>query len=405
MSTRTEITRIRDQLRRAMLGAAWHGPSVIEAVAHFDERSAHVRPPHAAHSAWQIVLHIASWLEIVRRRLEGRSAPIDVAVDWPEPPGRTRSDWEATLARLRAAHQALDHAIDALDDAQLDRIVDGRDYTLYVMLHGVVQHALYHAGQLMALRQAATIAAGPRLYGDLVSLWPLVSPPENYPEEVATFRARFRRHGVGDGARVLHLGSGGGSIDFNLKQFYRVTGIDVSEGMVAHARRINPDVEYHVGDIRTHRLARTFDAVLVHDAIAYMTSVDELEAVYRTAAAHLAPGGVMVALPEELPARVAKPHSEAETIVAAGRAVTIVQAVYDADPQDHRFENTFVFLVHEGDDLRVEVDRHANGVFAIDEFVAAIEAAGFEATVDDWELSDWEPGVEPLPLITAVLRG
>ncbi len=86
-------------------------------------------------------------------------------------------------------------------------------------------------------------------------------------------------------------------------------------------------------------------------------------------------------------------------------AVTIVQVAYDADARDHRFESTFVFLVHEGEDLRVEVDRHVNGVFTIDEFVAAIEAAGFDATVDDWELSDWEPGVEPLPLITAVLRG
>ncbi|MGH7443702.1 MAG: class I SAM-dependent methyltransferase, partial [Longimicrobiales bacterium] len=107
-------------------------------------------------------------------------------------------------------------------------------------------------------------AAGvPRLYSDLAWLWPLVSPPESYPEEVATFVTRFRRHGVADGARVLHLGSGGGSIDFHLKQKYDVTGIDLSDVMVKHACRLNPEVEYHVGDIRTHRLDALFDAVLV----------------------------------------------------------------------------------------------------------------------------------------------
>ena len=62
------------------------------------------------------------------------------------------------------------------------------------------------------------MSQAPRLYTDLASLWPLVSPPEDYPEEVESFRERFQRHGVPDGAAVLHLGSGGGSIDYHLKR-------------------------------------------------------------------------------------------------------------------------------------------------------------------------------------------
>lgn len=244
----------------------------------------------------------------------------------------------------------------------------------------------------------------PRLYSDLVALWPLVSPPESYPEEVETFRTRFRRHGVSDGARVLHLGCGGGSIDYHLKRFYQVTGVDISEGMLAHARRLNPEVRYHIGDIRTHRLDEVFDAVLVHDAISYMTSEEELAAVYRTAAAHLHVGGVMVALPEELRSRVAQNRSHVETHTDGDRTVTIIELDHDPDPSDHSFENVFVFLIREGADLHVEVDRHINGVFELDEFVAAIEAAGFDASVDPWELSDWEPDEVPMPLITAVRR-
>lgn len=229
-----------------------------------------------------------------------------------------------------------------------------------------------------------------------------MSPPESYVEEVATFRTRFLRHGVQDGARLLHLGSGGGSIDYHLKQWYDVTGMDLSPAMVAHASRLNPEVRYHVGDMRTLRLAERFDGVLVHDAISYMTTLDDLVAVYRNAAAHLPIGGVMVALPEEIPERVAQARADVETHIDAHRRVTILELDHDPDPTDHTFENLFVFLIWEDGDLRVEVDRHINGVFALDEFVGAMEAAGFDASVEEWELSDWEEDEVPLPLITAV---
>jgi len=242
-----------------------------------------------------------------------------------------------------------------------------------------------------------------RLYGDLSELWRFVSPPENYVEEVATFLTRFRRHGVPDGGRVLHLGSGGGSIDFHLKRTYAVTGVDISPAMLAYARRINPGVEYLHGDIRTVRLGQTFDAVLLHDAISYMTSIDELEMAYRTAAVHLELGGVMVTLPEELRSRLANGALEISTETDGTRTVTMIELVHDEDPSDHRFENTFVFLIREADDLRVEVDRHVNGVFELEEFTGAMQAAGFETRVEDWELSDWTAGQE-MPLITAIRR-
>jgi ubiquinone/menaquinone biosynthesis C-methylase UbiE len=241
----------------------------------------------------------------------------------------------------------------------------------------------------------------PRLYTDLASLWRLFSPPEEYAEEVETFRARFRRHGVPDGATVLHLGSGGGSVDYHLRQSYRVTGVDVSEAMIAEARRVNPAVEYVRGDIRTVRLGRTFDAVLVHDAISYMTSVDELRAVYRTAAAHLRVGGVMVALPEELKERLPHLAATAETRVSGNTVLTVLETHHVPDPLAHAFENVYVFLVREGDELRVELDRHVVGAFELEEFLGAMRAAGFAPNAERWELSEWGDGPE-LPLVTAV---
>jgi SAM-dependent methyltransferase len=248
------------------------------------------------------------------------------------------------------------------------------------------------------------MSGGPRLYGDLVQLWPLVSPPEDYAEEVATFRARLLRHGVADGAALLHLGCGGGSIDFHLKRDYRVTGVDLSEGMLQHARRLNPEVEYVHGDMRDWRAERVFDAVLVHDAISYMMSTAELEAAYRTAAAHLRPGGVLLALPEELRERLAAHRGSIETHATDGRTVTLVELVHDADPSDAVYELVYLFVIRDGDRLEVEVDRHVHGVFELGDFLAAIDAAGFDAWAEPWELP-WEPDEVPLPIITGVLRG
>ena len=241
----------------------------------------------------------------------------------------------------------------------------------------------------------------PRLYSDLAALWRIFSPPEEYVEEVETFRARFRRHGVPDGGSLLHLGSGGGSVDYHLKQFYRVTGVDISEAMVAESRRLNPEVEYVCGDIRSVRLDRTFDAVLVHDAISYMTSVDELRAVYRAAAAHLQVGGVMVALPEELKERLPSLGPTAEARVSGSTVLTVMETHFVPDPLDHAFENVYVFLIREGDELRVELDRHVVGAFQLEEFLGAMRSAGFAPNAERWELSEWGDGPE-LPLITAV---
>ena len=246
----------------------------------------------------------------------------------------------------------------------------------------------------------------PRLYTDLAWVWPFVSPPEDYPEEVETFHARFRRHGVPDGAPVLHLGCGGGSIDWHLKRHYRVTGVDVSPAMLAHVRSLNPEVEYLEGDIRDVRLGRSFGAVLLHDAVAYMTTPADLRAAYATAAAHLAPGGVLVTLPEELRSRFGQHRVHGETHARGNCSVTTVQVDFDPDPADTSFETTFVFLIRQaGQPLQVEADTHVCGLYDLEEVLAALREVGFEPRAEPWELpSDPQPPGEGYTLITAIKR-
>jgi uncharacterized damage-inducible protein DinB len=151
----TEIERILDQLRRAYEGEAWHGPSVREVLAGVTAEQAQARPLANAHSIWELVHHIAVWESAGRRRLEGDRAQIDISSpeDWPPPDDASEAAWERAKASLDRGHQALREAIARVPESRLDEpIFDGMS-TVYVTLHGVIQHDLYHAGQIAMLKK------------------------------------------------------------------------------------------------------------------------------------------------------------------------------------------------------------------------------------------------------------
>jgi uncharacterized damage-inducible protein DinB len=149
----SEVTRIQDQLERAYRGEAWHGPSLRSLLSDVDASKAAAKPIPSAHSIWQIVLHIIAWERFVSQRLAGETI-VDVpeAENWPAP-GSGESSWSKTMADLDAAHQQLIEAIGRLTDPQLRDIVQGKGYSVYFMLHGVIQHNLYHAGQVAVLKK------------------------------------------------------------------------------------------------------------------------------------------------------------------------------------------------------------------------------------------------------------
>jgi uncharacterized damage-inducible protein DinB len=152
----TEIERILDQLKRAFEGNAWHGPSVREALKDVTPAQAHARPLANAHSIWELVQHIAVWEDVGRRRLEGDRAQIEISspADWPPPDDISEAAWEQAKAALDRVHDALREAIARVPESRLDEpILEGMS-TVYVTLHGVIQHDIYHAGQIAMLKKA-----------------------------------------------------------------------------------------------------------------------------------------------------------------------------------------------------------------------------------------------------------
>ena len=154
----TEIERISDQFRRAFDGNAWHGPSVMALLEGVTASQAAARPIPSAHSIWQLVSHIAAWERACLRRLNGDPAQLTDEEDWPAVSDISEVAWQKTKDELVATHQQLLDKIGGLDDARLNQpIINDPSTTyssVYVTLHGGVQHDLYHAGQIAILKKA-----------------------------------------------------------------------------------------------------------------------------------------------------------------------------------------------------------------------------------------------------------
>lgn len=148
-----EISRIVDQIERAFNGKAWHGTPLRVLLNDVDATIAASHPAPGAHSIWELTEHITFWLNVVRRRLAGEVVNDDD--DW-RPVGETSPErWHDTIAALEGSHKRLLAAVRVLSDADLDHEVPAMGYTRYVMIHGVVQHNLYHAGQIALLYRTA----------------------------------------------------------------------------------------------------------------------------------------------------------------------------------------------------------------------------------------------------------
>ena len=150
-----EIDRLDDQLRRSLEGEAWHGPSLLELLEDVTPDEAYAHPVPAAHSSWELVLHLTGTYGIVLRRLRGDRAQISPSEDWPAVASVAPSEWQDALGSLRRANEELRNAVRGFRAAKLDEpLVPDPPYTAYTQFIGITQHDLYHAGQIAVLKKA-----------------------------------------------------------------------------------------------------------------------------------------------------------------------------------------------------------------------------------------------------------
>jgi SAM-dependent methyltransferase len=242
----------------------------------------------------------------------------------------------------------------------------------------------------------------PRLYDELADWFHLLTAPEDYAAEAELYR-RLLTEACDESPRtMLELGSGGGNNASHLKAHFELTLVDRSPQMLELSQSLNPECRHAQGDMRDVRLGETFDAVFVHDAVAYITSEADLAATIVTAAEHVRPGGVALFVPDYVRERFEE-HTGTGGHDGPDRGLRYLEWVTDPDPADTTYRCDFAYLLRDEHGVRCELDRHVCGLFPRATWLELIEASGLQArthlTADDEEPAGAElfVGVKPRP--------
>lgn len=224
-----------------------------------------------------------------------------------------------------------------------------------------------------------------RLYTDLAQAWPLLVPPEA-AEEDAHLALELLGQALGAApASLLELGCGGGGLASHLPDHMDIVLTDLSEEMLALSRALNPRLEHRQGDMRSLRLDRTFDAVLLGDAVMYMTGEDDLAAALATAAAHLRPGGALLVRPDA----VAEDFDEG-TLTGGfeGSEGTAAQLLeWHHSPEGTTYLVDFALLLREpGGAVRCMHEQHRLGLFPRAAWWRILRGTGLEPVAADLPL-------------------
>ncbi|MBE7171199.1 MAG: class I SAM-dependent methyltransferase [Williamsia sp.] len=219
-----------------------------------------------------------------------------------------------------------------------------------------------------------------KLYNELATDWyELLTPLHGYEEEALAYHAVFQQSGEPPHT-ILELGSGAGHNAFFMKQWYKLTLSDLSDDMLRISKRVNPDCEHHLGDMKTLRLGKTFDAVFIHDAIMYMVSEEELRQALQTAAVHCKRGGLILVSPDHTRENFESSTDHGGEDGKDNQSLRYLSWTYDPDPSDETYTVDYAYMLRDRKgEIRLIHDRHIEGLFPEKTWLALLQEVGFDA--------------------------
>ena len=219
-----------------------------------------------------------------------------------------------------------------------------------------------------------------RLYNELAWLWPLWGSVEEYREESEEAVEFIKKHAQIEVKSLLDITCGGGKNLFHFKKHFDAYGLDISNAMLDNARKLNPECNFSLADMRNCDLKRQFDSIYMNDGIAYITSAEDLVRTFQCAFNHLHAGGVMICYAEFCKEDLVQNKTDSTVSRTNDMEITFIENVYDPDPADDTFESVMIYLIREKGRLRIEQDFHICGTFTVNVWQDLLQKVGFKVT-------------------------
>ena len=223
-----------------------------------------------------------------------------------------------------------------------------------------------------------------KAYNQLAWTDSILNCPEDYSEEVEKYISAIRNHSKRESKTMLHLGCGAGMYDYTFKKHFKVTGVDISRGMLKVAHSLNPDIRYKRGDMRSFRIAEAFDTVIIPDSIGYMLALQDLRKTVLNAGRLLKPGGVLLIV-----AHTQEEFQENNFVYSGtknGVHVTVFENNFILNSQKTNYEAAVTYVIRKKGHTRFYHECHTIGLFPRAVWIDLFKGAGFE--VNETKITD-----------------
>ncbi len=208
------------------------------------------------------------------------------------------------------------------------------------------------------------------VYNELAWTDNVLACPESYEEEAMNYVTLIKDFISVPFPTMLHLGCGAGGHDFHFKKHFQVTGVDLSQGMLDLAKKTNTDVTYVFGDMRSISLNKKFDAVVIPDSIAYMSTLEDLKLTLKNAASHLKTGGVLLVVAHT------KEEFKENNFAYTGAKEDIHITLFENNHivSDSTYEAMMVYLIRQGGETSIYHETHTLGLFPYEQWLSIFKA-------------------------------
>jgi uncharacterized damage-inducible protein DinB len=150
-----EVQHIIATLQESLDGEPWYGRSLYAILKEVDPSSVFINPDEKGHALIELLYHMIAWAEAVQSTLEGdtqKQISYYEALDWREI-DPTIHTWKNGVNELKATHRRILELLQGKNDDFLASPVNQRTYTIGYMLHGLIQHNIYHQGQIAYVKK------------------------------------------------------------------------------------------------------------------------------------------------------------------------------------------------------------------------------------------------------------